>query len=259
MKKHLFSITVPVILAAFILSACGSSSPVASGENSTASAESVSEAAPEEEEITTQGTGLCANEFFPLRNDKTWKYTITSGDTTGDYSLTFKDITATSFTTVQTFSSDVTNEVNWQCDENGMISSTFANMSFVSSSDISIDTLDVSGVTLPHAEEWTIGKVWDSLYTVEVTINSGGTEIQAQGTIDISNEIASSESVTVPAGTYDNAYRVDSTGEMTIDLMGTKTSMSLIYSTWYIKGLGIVKSSSTDANTPYEMVLVSFE
>ncbi len=250
---------IPIMITMFcltglVLSACRSSSQSSSYAEAFAPAES----AAASNEVSTQGTGLCANEFFPLRSDKTWKYTITSGDTTSDYSMTFKDITENSFTSVQTFPS-LTNEVNWQCGENGILSSSFTNLSFDSQKGVSIDTLNVSGVTLPPAKDWAAGKIWDSTYNVQVTINSNGNQVQAQGVIDISNQIAAQESVTVPSGTYANAYRVDSTGEMTIDTMGTKSSTPLVYSTWYVKDVGMIKSSFDDTDLKYEMVLDSFE
>jgi hypothetical protein len=250
MKKRTILVISITILAALLLISCGSSNPAASSANGNGSAPVL--------DSSTQGTGLCANAFFPLRSDKTWKYTITSGDTTSDYSLTYKDITDKSFTAVQAFPS-LTNEITWQCGENGMLSSTFANMSFASQKDVSIDTLDVKGVTLPPEKDWSVGKTWESSYTVQVTIDNNGNKIQAQGTIAISSQIASNESVTVPAGTYADAYRVDSTGDMTIEMMGNKTSIPLVYSTWYVKDVGMVKSSSSDANLTYEMVLTSFE
>ncbi len=250
MKKHTLLVVSTTIVTALALISCASSSPTTSNAYGNTSAPVV--------DSSTQGTGLCANAFFPLRSDKTWKYTITSGDTTNDYSLTYKDITDNSFTTVQTFPS-LTNEITWQCGENGMLSSSFVNMSFASQKDVSIDTLNVSGVTLPPEKDWSVGKTWESSYTVQVTIDNNGNKIQAQGTVTISSQIASKESVTVPAGTYADAYRVDSTGDMTFELMGNKTSVPLVYSTWYVKDVGMVKSSSSDANLTYDMVLTSFE
>ncbi len=256
MRKHPMFFTSLFICATLLLAACGNSAGSSPQESNTSSgAESSSNSG---QGTTTQATGLCANEFFPLRSDKTWKYTITSNDTTSDYSITFKDITDNSFTAVQTFP-NLTNEIAWQCGENGMLSSTFANMNFSSATEVSIDTINVDGITLPPETGWNEGNIWDTSYTIKATINTNDTPIQAEGTISLSNEIASKESVTVPAGTYPEAYRVDSNGEMTINLMGTQTTLPLVYSTWYVKGVGMVKSSSTDANLTYDMVLASFE
>jgi len=256
MGKRLFLITSLLILGMLLLAACGNSAGASTQESEAPSGAELPSTM--EEDTATQATGLCANEFFPLRSDKTWKYTITSDSTTSDYSITFKDITDTSFTAVQTFP-NLTNEVTWQCGENGMLSSSFANMNFTSATEVSIDTINVDGITLPPESDWAEGNIWDTSYTIQVTINTNDTPIQAEGKIDLSNEITSKESITVPAGSYPESYRVDSSGEMTINLMGTQTTMPLIYSTWYVKGVGMVKSSSTDANLTYDMVLSSFE
>jgi hypothetical protein len=256
MGKRLFLITSLLILGMLLLAACENSAGASPQESEASS--SAEPPSTMEEDTATQATGLCANEFFPLRSDKTWKYTITSDSTTSDYSITFKDITDTSFTAVQTFP-NLTNEVTWQCGENGMLSSSFANMNFTSATEVSIDTINVDGITLPPESDWAEGNIWDTSYTIQVTINTNDTPIQAEGKIDLSNEIASKESISVPAGSYPESYRVDSTGEMTINLMGAQTTMPLTYSTWYVKGVGMVKSSSTDANLTYDMVLSSFE
>jgi hypothetical protein len=253
MKKHLTILSV-VILLALLLSACGGSNAADTGKVSS----SVEASPTADDAITTQGKGLCSNEFFPIRSDKTWKYTINSGETTSDYSQTFKDITDDAFTSVQTYP-NLTNEMTWQCGKNGLLSSTFGDLNINENSDVSVKAVSADGITLPPENEWIVGKVWDNAYTVQVTINKDGNTIQADGQVSVSREIVSQESVTVPAGTYPDAYRVDSTGEMVITLMGTKTSTPLIFSDWYVKGVGLVKSSSTDANTPYDMVLTAFE
>jgi hypothetical protein len=256
MGKRLFLITSLFILSTLLLAACGNSAGAAPQESEASS--SAEAPSTTEQDTATQATGLCANEYFPLRSDKTWKYMITSDNTTSDYSITFKDITETSFTAVQTFP-NLTNEVTWQCGENGILSSSFANMNFTSAADVSIDTINVDGITLPPESDWAEGNIWDTSYTIQVTISNNDAPIQAEGIINLSNKIASKESVSVPAGTYPDSFRVDSTGEMIIDLMGTQTSMPLVYSTWYVKGVGMVKSASSDANLTYDMVLSSFE
>ncbi len=259
MKKQIFPFFSLTILSLLLLTSCGSNSAAAMADNEAAPASGDSAAAIITEDASlTQGSGFCANEFFPLRSDKTWKYTITSGDMVSDYAITYKDISDSAFTAVQTFP-NLTSEVAWQCNEEGMLSSEYASMNFSSDTDVDFETLEATGVVLPPADQMTIGKVWDMTYTVQVTIINSGAEIQADGVISISREVAALESVSVPAGTYDEAYRVDNIGEMTIEVMGTKTSTPLMYSDWYVKGVGLVKSTSSDANMPYDMVLNSFE
>lgn len=256
--------TFVLIAAMLILAACGSS-PAA--EN--ASAESADSAAMDEsmpdasmemaaDAVISEGSGFCSNAFFPLRSDKTWTYNVVSGDTESTFSWTFKDITDSSFTIVQDFPS-LTNEISWQCGPDGMLSSTYANMAMDSSVDVTYDTLEVNGVALPSDDEWEVGKVWDMTYTVQVTINNEAMTVQADGEIATTRTIAAIETITVPAGTYPEAYRVDSTGQLTIDLMGTQSTTPLVYSDWYVSGVGLVKSASSNPDLAYDMQLISFE
>lgn len=248
MKKKILLYSILVMFILFITS-CGSNTEKLVSEQSGAQVF--------EEESATEGTGFCANEFFPLRSDKVWEYTITYGDVVDPYSITFKDITSVSFTTLQTFE-ELTNEVGWECGENGMFSSTYANINY-SGADVTYNTLEVEGVALPPEDEWKVGTSWGITYKVAMIINSGGVEVEAEGEIITSSQITAVETITVPAGTYDEAYRVDTSGEMIIDLMGTQTSSPLNYSDWYVRGVGLVKSSSEDPNLDYLMELVSFE
>ena len=260
-KKTILSILM-LIFAMLILAACGSSPAVESVPvSSDADGESApvdSGSATDVDTVVSEGTGFCNNAFFPLRSDRTWTYNTVSGDLDSNFSWTFKDITDSAFTIVQTFSS-LTNEISWQCGPDGMLSSTYANMAMNSDVDVNYETLEVTGVTLPPDDQWAVGRTWDMIYDVSVNINTGGVEVQVNGEITTTRTITAIESVTVPAGTYPDAYRVDSTGQMVLDLMGTQSTTPLVFTDWYVRGVGLVKSGSTDSNLSYDMQLISFE
>ena len=75
----------------------------------------------------------------------------------------------------------------------------------------------------------------------------------------VTNTIAAIEPVTVPSGTYSNAYQVDISGEMVMNIMETESTIPLTYSTWYVKDVGMVKSASADPTLAYSMELASLE
>jgi hypothetical protein len=258
-------ISIVLMAAVLLLAACGStpagdSAPAGSAGSASTMDESSSDTSMEMAAggVDSQGTGFCSNAFFPLRSDKTWTYKTTTGDSDYDFNWTFKDITDSSFTIVQNFPS-LTNEISWQCGPDGMLSSTYANLAMNSDVNVKYDTLSVTGVALPPADEWVMGKSWDMDYVVGVTLETEGMTIEASGDIVTTRTITAIESVTVPAGTYANAYRVDSTGQMTLDMMGNQSTTPLTYSDWYVKGVGLVKSSSAQDQLTYDMQLISFE
>lgn len=264
MTKKIILSTNVLVFAALLLAACGSPA-VAESAPTAMESTAMDESMPEDsgpampaDAVTSEGTGFCNNAFFPIRSDKTWNYNVTSVGEDADFSWTFKDISDTSFTIVQNFPG-VTNEITWDCNSDGILSSDYANMAVNADVDVQYETLEVSGVSLPPADQWSVGKSWDTNYSVMVNINAQGFETQAGGNIQLNRTITAIESVTVPAGTYPEAYRVDSTGQMTLDIMGNESTTPLTYTDWYVKGVGFVRSSSTDGDLSYELELISFE
>lgn len=259
MKNKIWTLIFPLF---FILAACAPSpAPVVSEAMPEAAAEEPREAAPPAEpttEAVTQGVGFCANEFYPLRSDKTWRYSINSAGQVSEYTLTFKDITENSFTILQTFP-DLTNEVAWTCSADGMLSSNFASMNLASVADVEFETIDMGGIALLPEEQWLVGASWPMEFQVRAVFTSSGSQFTGEGQVNLTRAISAQESVTVPAGSYPDAFRVDSSGEFIISVLGAQTSTPVSYSDWYVRGVGLVKSLSGTATLPYSMELVAFE
>ena len=94
-----------------------------------------------------------------------------------------------------------------------------------------------------------IGYTWTSTYTLSAEVNLEGFSQTMQIQVSIDHTISAIEAVTVPAGTFPEAYRVDSTGSIEmLMIMGESSnplsSFAFNFSTWYVEGLGMVKSSS---------------
>ena len=120
-------------------------------------------------------------------------------------------------------------------------------------------TVDVTGLALPSEPNWQVGFSWDTGYKLKLIITADENTLESEGEAVMTNTIAAIESVTVPAGTYPNAYRVDVTSTMNILLFGTQSEIPLNYSNWFVKDIGMVKSSFGDSPIPVEVELISIE
>ena len=130
--------------------------------------------------------GSCYNPFNPVMEGKVWKYTMVSGDTTSTMDISYKDVTSSSFTSVQQFP-DISTEVQWTCGPDGLLSSQFANMSIVQVPDLKFETVEVKGVLVPTEDKWQVGYSWNTEYVIKVSFTSGETAFEGQGNMTVSN------------------------------------------------------------------------
>ena len=237
----------PVLVLGFLFTACSNTGPGAAPASPPAVIEEIS-----------QGEGNCYNPYFPLRDDKTWTYKSVSGDTSTQYTLSFKDITADAFTSITNFES-LDSEVRWNCTADGMLSSQFASLAFQNMPELKINTVEASGIFFPPAEQWQIGKTWQTNFKVSVNMVLNGNTIDAQGAIQLDRVIGAQEDVSVAAGDYKGVYRVDTSGKMTVSFMGAAFDIPFDIQEWYASGVGLVKSVSPAAEFPFSMELISFE
>jgi len=206
--------------------------------------------------VQSEAAGLCSHPFYPIRSDRVWRYMLTGGG--GDpieYSITFSDIDADSFTAVQRFDDELTTEARWECTEEGLISAQYINLFLADAPDMEFETLSVDGVVLPPAEEWVVGNTWPNEFMISFAIDVEGMAISSEFDVAMLNEITAIETVTVPAGTFDNAVRVDST--TSVSVMGTLTETTL--TSWYVEGVGLIRNASVEEGESFVMELVALE
>lgn len=214
---------------------------------------------PVPDQVVTQATGACAHPYYPVRSDTTWNYqTQTGGAEPSEYAVTFNDIGANAFTSRQTFPGSSTEAV-WLCGDEGLLPTEVASFMFFQMPGFEFETVDSSGALLPAPEAWEVGATWETKYTVEATTKVLGLSIKSLADISINNEIADTESVVVPADSYDNVTRIDSTGTALINAPGTQMEAPFSFSHWYVEGVGLVKISAVVQGTSFEMELVSVE
>lgn len=258
------------VLGAFVLTACnlpGSSSAtdsvpteaVAVGETPVAIDETPADEAPPSEApagdtaLLIDTSSVCYNPFFPVSEDASWTFQYNTGET---YELTIDITGEDTFTITQTLNNDeLVASVNYFCTEEGIIQGDFAQIDLLDElgedgPEFDFTTLEWTGHSLPNPDEVDVGSTWTSNYTLSGDMNVGGLETTADATVTINYVVGAIEEVTVPAGTFPQAYRVDSTSDMEIALsMGESvvpfSGFNFSSSTWYVEGLGMIKSSDT--------------
>ena len=196
--------------------------------------------------------GLCDNPLFPVVQGSTWTYTNT-GAPTGDFSYT-DAITAVredGFTLTTTFdiqSQQLMRTQEWSCTPEGLVALTLggANAAGLSTQNMTAEftTSDVMGVTIPS--NITPGMTWSNSLNIQGTMKLPGDQTAtATGAVTMNFVEISTESVAVPAGTFD-ATRVDVTSNfnITASFQGTDIPVQVTGTStlWYAPGVGLVKS-----------------
>jgi len=254
-QNRLIPFTVLSILV-FAISACAPGEATAPVEAPPEPAPAEAEMAAPVAELPAGDLGACSNPFYPVEEGRSWDYLVTSGSETSEIRFVQKDVSPGEFTHVMT-SGDVTTEIRWTCGPDGLFSSEDARMNFAPIPNMEIETLDVSGVAIPPADKWQVGYSWETKFNVRLTMTFGDGQVEGEGEYMVVNTIAAIEPVSVPAGSYENAYRVDAQANIKISMMGMETDFSSPYSSWFVEGIGMVKSASSDAEMPYSMELTA--
>ena len=277
MRKKL--IPLILVISAFFLFSCGLNDLAANSDEATpteavmedvTSTEEPLPAEPvtmetEDSSLMMDTTSNCYHPFFPIAEGASWTFQLSSGES---YVMTVTNVTEESFTLTQDFAeSDLVLSTDWFCSEDGLLVGDFAQADFLNQSggedgaEMSFDTLSWEGETLPAAEHFEVGYEWTATYHLTGDITMEGLVSTAEATVSIDYVIAALEEVTVTAGTFPEAYRVDSTGEiaMTMDFNGSSFPMTGINfgsSSWYVEGIGLVKTSDnfTDYTSGMELI-----
>jgi hypothetical protein len=179
----------------------------------------------------------CDHPYFPLRPGASWSYATTEGDV----SWSVSDAGGGSAQLGISFPSG-SMATHWTCTSDGIVSYDFGTISSSEvSATVSMDVVDSSGVWLPSAELLTPGYSWTNNYTTKVSTSALGASVDMESTTNESMTVVGTESVSVPAGTFD-ALRVDGTISSTFSgPMGAIPSSTTNSSYWYVEGVGVVK------------------
>lgn len=195
--------------------------------------------------------GLCSNAYFPVGQAVSKKYRV-SGLKTGsgdrEYTESFSNFSGDGFT-VDTDFGEVKAHINWRCTADGLLATQYNNSLNMTKTGASakIETVESSGVSLPPEDQWATGKKWHAEYRVIETLSGpGGGEMgRGDGTIKQDGEIVGSESITVPAGTFDTIKtQMNTELAITVKVKSISVPMNVQLKTtaWFAKGTGMVKS-----------------
>jgi len=196
------------------------------------------------------GGGVCANAYYPVREGATWSYKSTSGPT-GDFSFTdtITSVREDGFTLTSQFEG-VTRTQEWACEPEGLVALQLGGPSAATLNtqgvQLNLTVNNVSGVTFPS--EIITGKEWQHILEFEGELDIAGTPAEATGGAESNFSALGTESVTVPAGTFDAMkVQVDSTITINATFQGISmpVAFSGAYTFWFAQGVGWVKASGT--------------
>jgi len=225
--------------------------------------EEVTEEVEETEETKTiEDTGLCINPYFPVKPDTLWKYHVKNPSDAYEYTSSFTNIKDNSF--IEKIESEVFDaDISWICSSDGMVQSEYSALMIEEDNQgMEFTTESFEGVTLPPPEKWTIGYKWDAEYKVLTTVIVEDERMSFSGNIVLKNEIVAIETVTVPAETFPEAFKVDTDKNMNVsaDIAGNSMSFNAHtdISTWYSENTGLIKqiSEATCGITTVELLSV---
>jgi len=196
------------------------------------------------------GEGLCANAYYPVREGATWSYK-SKGSPAGDYSYTdtITSVHEDGFTLTSQFEG-VTRTQEWACKPEGLVALQLGGPSAAAlntqNMQLNLMVNNVSGVTFPN--EITTGDQWQHTLDFEGKLDIAGTSAEATGSAQTNFSALGTESVTVPAGTFDAMkIQVDSTININATFQGISMPVAFSgkYTFWFAQGVGAVKASGT--------------
>jgi len=195
---------------------------------------------------STTGTGPCANSYFPIREGATWSYQ-SAGSMAGPYSFTdtITAVRADGYTLTSQFK-DLTRTQEWACDADGLKALQLGGGLSTQNMNLQIQTQNASGVTYP--KEINTGDQWDYALDFTGTMDIGGNSGAATGKETVHFTAAGTESVTVPAGTFD-AMKIEgvTTLNITVTYQGVTVPVAFTstYTYWLVKDVGWVRAEGT--------------
>jgi hypothetical protein len=248
LRRPAGAIAVLATAAGLVLTGCGGSGGSGSGSGSPAAgssspaATSSSSGSGGSGSTSTASTGFA---LFPIAAGNTWSYKEVSGiagSGAGGTSVNkMVSVTPVSGGQKVDMASTITTDGNtnhtsayYIFESNGSISVPFSQFS---SADSSTDIKLISGgIFWPPASQLASGQATHSTLKIEYVLNGKEQKVDAHITV----KGAGTQTVTVPAGTYDNASIVEMT--MTEAVEGYNVSIEV--KTWLASGVGPVKSEA---------------
>ena len=204
-------------------------------------------------------TGACQNRYYPVAQGASWTYRL-SGTVSDTFTRAIVAVRADGFDDQDTFNTGVTRRGGWACRRGDLISLTPNAGAFVATGETQTDfTVELNeGVTLPADPQ--PGATWTQKIVYSGQFNMGGMTVQGRSTLNASCEAIGTETVRVPAGSFE-ALRIDCTFKFDMAFLGNlafNLSTTSSESIWYAQGVGMVKSRQTGEMGAAEIALLSY-
>jgi hypothetical protein len=211
---------------------------------------------------TATPVGACFNDYMPIREGATWNYNLT-GTVTDTFVRRIIKVDENNFTEQDTFASGVVREMRWRCRNGNLIALNPPSGNFASISEegvwVTFETNDLEGVTIPNSMQ--AGAAWQQTMTIAGTQKIYGIDYKARNKINNNCTAVGNEAVTVPAGTFE-AVRVDCNiivdVSLSIEDKPNQTTLTFTNINWFVRNVGLVKSSSAGEGINATVELTSY-
>jgi hypothetical protein len=207
--------------------------------------------------VTVEGTdptamqaGACENQYYPVREGATWSY-ASVGSTVGNYSFTdtITSVRADGFT-LSTQSGGVTRTQEWACRPEGLLALQLggapAAMLNAQQMQLELQLQNATGITFPSRIN--AGDQWQHTLSVTGNMEFMGQQGTTEGDAQNNFTAMGTESVTVPAGTFD-AMKIQVETRIRFDVnyqgLSVPVAFSATYDYWFAEGIGWVRASGT--------------
>lgn len=248
-QKKIYKLFTPigVLLMIIFLAAC-STPPVP--PTNTQSTDPAQPTATLDDIYPNPEQALCTNAYYPVRQGATWTYKSTGGPA-GEYSFTdtITSVRDDGFT-LSTQIGDLTRTQEWTCTTEGLAALQLggAPAAMLNSQNIqlNLDINNATGMTFPR--QINPGGQWQQILDVTGNVTAMNEEAEATGNVQMNFSAIGTESVTVPAGTFD-ALKVEV--DVTLNIEATYEGITLPvsfsgdYTYWFAPNVGWVKASGT--------------
>ncbi len=202
---------------------------------------------PAETEPAVALAGECSNAYYPVVDGRVYTY---SSDIPGfgasTYTMTYSNVTDSSFTITTHAGEGEGVGVTWQCNEEGLFSPEFSQ--FPGGGELlTIEFVEAEGITIPDEDVFESGGSWTTHYVANASMGDlGAGEMSMVQTMDMTHTVAGVEAISVPAGDYPDAVRVETAGTLAVvvSLGGVAqpaTTTEMNYTSWYVRDVGLVR------------------
>lgn len=248
MKKFAQYLGILMIMA--LLAACGGSgSPAAPADPGSGSSGSGSTTPTEEAAAPAEPAGsVCPNDYYPIVDGASWSFAGSSDFGPVNWTTTINGVSSSGFSMTQSFP-DLTTQQQWSCDPEGIQALDYgggpsASLQASGGTTAVYETTGVTGVTFPT--HIAAGDTWSQTFNIDGVLTTGdGEESTASGTISQSYSAIGTETVSVPAGSFEAMkIQVDTSFDLTVVVQGITAPVSSGFSetVWLVEGVGWVRS-----------------